>query len=219
MKDHPDAWRRRSSPIGGTTPRDFAGNPQRRLRRWLERRVIASGAASLLDVACNAGIEGWRLREAGWRGFYIGADTNEKALAAAREVLAGRGPFALVRADARRLPFRDGACDAVLVKDLLEHLEDHRPALDGAARAARRVLLIGLFIPLGRSQRLVRHPDGYWLNRWARGPFLARLAGLGFAVLRIRTIWRLWAREQVVEARREVDRPAGEGEIRRSAPP
>ena len=208
-----DAWQRRNAPIGGTTPREFLRNPQRRLRRFIERWIVrerAQDVGSILDVAANAGIEAFRLDAAGFRGRYIGIDTNGKALALAQRDLARPGCVDFVRAEARRLPFAGGAFDCVLVKDLLEHLDDYRGALAEAARAARRWLVVAFFIPPGRSERLRLHPGGYWLNRYGRREFFRSLASLGFEVERVKAVYRFWARDQVVIARRTLVDPPRE---------
>ncbi len=210
----PDAWQRRETPLGGTTPRDFRSNPQRRLRRFIERWIVRrEPVRSVLDVGANAGIEAWRLRAAGYRGSYAGVDSNRKALASARRELRGLGGVSFVCADARRLPFPDREFDCVLAKDLLEHLPHYRTALSEMARTARRTVILGIFLPLARRERIERHPDGYWLNRYARGPFLSLIVELGFEAVNSKTIWRMWRREQVlICARRDRrGRPGGSG--------
>jgi methyltransferase family protein len=202
----PDAWQRRETPIGGTTPRDFLRNPQRRLRRFLERWIIArEEIRSLLDVGSNAGIEGWRLRAAGYRGRYVGLDSNRKALAAGRREIGSLEEVGFVQGDAGRLPFPDRAFDCVLVKDVLEHLPHYRHALREIARVTGRHLIIALFLPLAREERLVRHADGYWMNRYGRGPFLRFLEGDGFELMSSRKIWRPWTRDEVLLFQRTDD--------------
>jgi SAM-dependent methyltransferase len=197
-----DAWQRRDVPLGGTTPQEFLRNPQRRLRHFIERFILEEREEkilSVLDVACNAGIEAFRLHREGYKNRYVGIDSNRNAVAIAQKQFSFLGRLYFLVGDALRLPFADGEFDCVLVKDLLEHLEGYRDALDELARVTRRWLLIGLFIPLGGSDRIVRHPDGYYMNRYGRRAFLGALRELGFSVS-MKTIWRFWAREQVIVA-------------------
>ncbi|MBN1420685.1 MAG: class I SAM-dependent methyltransferase [Planctomycetes bacterium] len=197
-----DAWQRRDVPIGGTTPQEFIRNPQRRLRYFIERFILEEREEkilSVLDVACNAGIEAFRLHREGYKTRYVGIDANRKAVALAHKQFSFLGRYYFLAGDALHLPFQDGEFDCVLVKDLLEHLDGYREALTEFARVTRRWLIIGLFIPLGGKDRIVRHPDGYYMNRYGKRAFLETLRELGMSVS-IKTIWRFWAREQVIIA-------------------
>lgn len=73
--------------------------------RWLARAV--SGAGTVLDVACGSGPMSRELEAPGRT--VVGLDLS----AAELELAAARGPGPWVRGDALRLPFRDGAFDAV----------------------------------------------------------------------------------------------------------
>jgi SAM-dependent methyltransferase len=83
-----------------------------------------------LDAGCGAGA---LLRELAARGEALGIDLAAPALA----ITARRGLQRLVQADASDLPFREGAFDAVMLCDVLEHVEDDRRALAEAARVLR----------------------------------------------------------------------------------
>jgi SAM-dependent methyltransferase len=85
----------------------------------------------------------------------------------ARKVAAER--VAIVRADVRRLPISDGACDAVVCSGVLHHVRDWELVLHEAARVLR---------PGGVL--VVREPNAGYAER-AFGPierFLARVAGV-----------------------------------------
>ena len=103
-------------------------------------RVLAAGAArllppeavSVLDVGCGDGR------------FAL-------TLAGLRPGLQVRGVDPLVRPDAQipvergdgaRLPLPDGACDVVLLIDVLHHTEDPAGVLREAARVARRCVIV-----------------------------------------------------------------------------
>lgn len=100
------------------------------LERALGPRLAS---ARVLDLGCGTGFTLTQLPP-GVRS--VGLDYSPAALAFARE----RAPSAsLVRGSAYALPFADGAFDAVLALDVLEHLDDDL----AAARELRRVLAPG----------------------------------------------------------------------------
>jgi SAM-dependent methyltransferase len=84
----------------------------------------------LLDAGCGAGA---LLAELAGRGHAVGIDVAASAIA----ITARRGPHTLVQADARDLPFRADAFDAVMLCDVLEHIDDDKQALLEAARVLR----------------------------------------------------------------------------------
>jgi SAM-dependent methyltransferase len=93
------------------------------------RLLGALGAGTVLDVGCADGALRAALPAPG--PWLVGLDASETLL---------RGhPPPVLRADARRLPVRDRAVDAVTALDVLYHLPDPMPAL----REARRVLRAG----------------------------------------------------------------------------
>ncbi|MFB6769358.1 class I SAM-dependent methyltransferase [Streptomyces sp. NPDC048232] len=98
--------------------------------------LVPRGARSLLDVACGTGIVTRRLAAEPGAPRVTGADL---APAMARRA-AARLPGAVVLADSRRLPFRDGGFDAVTSVWLLHLVEgagDVRAIVGECARVLR----------------------------------------------------------------------------------
>ncbi|MDI3339106.1 MAG: methyltransferase domain-containing protein [Sphaerobacter sp.] len=98
-----------------------------------------------------------------------GADLSRSALREAQ----WRAPrHHLVCLDASLLPYRDGAFDAVLFFDLLEHVPEHRRMLAEVARVLRPGGVLHAFVPLEGKRDTVYHLLGTsrWLplNRWKR---------------------------------------------------
>lgn len=101
-----------------------------RYARILRRHVGMSGAR-ILDVGCGTGVVLDRLaREEGWNCF--GVDISSEALSR-RAGANGRD----AAADALSLPFADGTFDAVLLFDVIEHLEGPPAGLMEARRVSR----------------------------------------------------------------------------------
>jgi SAM-dependent methyltransferase len=109
-------------------PRRAARDP-----RLVERLLARAGvqAALVLDAPCGTG----RLRAqlAGRARLCVGLDVSPAMLATARA-----GGLPLLRGDVFRLPFADGAFDAVVCCRLLHHLAEPA-ALDAAVRELVRV--------------------------------------------------------------------------------
>lgn len=88
----------------------------------------------ILDLGAGTGRFSRLAAEAG---EVVAADLSLDMLARAR----GKGPFALVRADARALPFREQTFDLVLLVMVLHQLADYPRALREVARVSRRVAI------------------------------------------------------------------------------
>lgn len=105
----------------------------------------------VLDVACGSGY-GLPLLETTARSV-VGVDLDGAALRRARRNAAPRAP-ALLAADGCRLPFADGAFEAVTSFETLEHLEDRRAFLE----ELRRVLSSEGLLILSTPNAIVTQP-------------------------------------------------------------
>lgn len=94
--------------------------------------LLGHPTGPIADIGCGTGNAAAALRRAG--GAVVGVDLTIACLEVAR-----RRADAVVRADAARLPFQDGAFDAVVARGALHHLADTQAAM----REIRRVLRPG----------------------------------------------------------------------------
>ena len=97
--------------------------------------LLPSGAAArVIDVGCG---DGRHIVEAARRGcFAVGLDYDSGELRQARARI-GSQRVDLVVGDAARLPFREGAFDAAICTETLEHLPDDASAIREIARLLR----------------------------------------------------------------------------------
>jgi SAM-dependent methyltransferase len=114
-------------------------------------RTYSTGGRLVREVLRDGGVEGRRVMEVGAgsgrdllalvREGAVGVvlDYSPASLALVRRQALEQGlPVLLVRADALRMPFREGAFDVVFHQGLLEHFRDPMPLLRENARVTRR---------------------------------------------------------------------------------
>ena len=138
-------------------------------RRRAARIVQDWQPARLLDLATGSGVLAKTLARACPDALVIGADFCLPMLQRARSA---RGLRRLVVADAMRLPFADGAFDAVTVAFGLRNMPSYLGALREMRRILRpggRVLILDFSVPGGWWRGFYR----YYLHRW-----LPRIAGV-----------------------------------------
>jgi demethylmenaquinone methyltransferase/2-methoxy-6-polyprenyl-1,4-benzoquinol methylase len=136
--------------------------------------VAAVGAGPdqrVLDVATGTGLVARALkRRYGCR--VVGLDQSEDMLAPARP-LVGSVYDELVRGEAERLPFEDGAFDALTFTYLLRYVDDPAATMRELARVVRpggRIAMLEFFVP----PRPVLYP-AWWLYTRVGLPSLGRL--------------------------------------------
>ncbi|MGD2147685.1 MAG: class I SAM-dependent methyltransferase [Anaerolineae bacterium] len=124
-----------------------------------------AGARSILEVGCGTGHFTRWLGDQGLAA--VGLDVSAAMLAQAQAL----NRASLVRGDASRLPFADGAFDLTALVTTLEFLEWPKDALAEAVRVGRRGVVLGLLnrrSALGLWRRLVAlfRPTVYGMARF-----------------------------------------------------
>jgi 2-polyprenyl-3-methyl-5-hydroxy-6-metoxy-1,4-benzoquinol methylase len=162
----------------GTAP-DFVG-PRHELRErlLLDAFLGARPGRRVLDVGAGQGTFSARLAA---RGFsVVSADASPAAVEVLRTRLGGE----VARADATALPFPDGSFDAVVLGEVLEHVEDDRGAVAETARVLRSGGVAALSVP---GNPRLWGPSDDWaghVRRYTRTALLETVAGGGLAVER-----------------------------------
>jgi ubiquinone/menaquinone biosynthesis C-methylase UbiE len=117
---------------------------KRRVRTMFEFLQPEPGDA-VLDCGCGMGFYLRALTTIG-KGAFYGIDGDTKALAFAREALAGRGVL-LVDGDILHLPYADASFDKVLMTEVLEHLPDDHQGLAEIHRVLKPGGTLALTVP------------------------------------------------------------------------
>lgn len=136
-------WADRSSPL-------YAPAAEARYALVAER---VRGRGRVLDIGCGDGFLLGLVASGGSRA--VGVDPEVSGVALARAKLADTPAAAVLVASGAGLPFPDGSFDAVVMAEVVEHLEDP----DATLREARRVLRDGGRMVVTTPRRL---PDRWW---------------------------------------------------------
>jgi len=135
----------------------------------------------VLEVGAGSGRDSVGLAEQG--AVSVMLDYSMASLQVAREVAerSGVAPL-LVRADALRMPFRDGTFDAVFHQGLLEHFRDPMPLLRENVRALKKEGILLVDVPQRwHLYTAVKHAliaAGRWFAGWETEFSIGELTGL-----------------------------------------
>ncbi len=134
-------------------------------------QILAAGEVRgrwVLEVGAGSGRDSVALAARGARAVVL--DYSQASLEVARGVAAREGAaLHLVRADALRLPFRDGALDVVFHQGLLEHFRDPQPLLRENVRVLRSGGLLLVDVPQRYHLYTVAKHVLIALGRWFAG--------------------------------------------------
>jgi SAM-dependent methyltransferase len=129
----------------GVHPIDVAS--RRRARRALRRYVRTRPEdATLLEVGCSSGFLVRELTKDWPRSLVIGSDYLAEPL---YRLAAEPGPIPLLRFDLVECPLPDESLDAVVLLNVLEHIDDHGSALAQVARILKPGGIAVVEVPAG----------------------------------------------------------------------
>lgn len=137
----------------------------------LVREVLADGPVQgriVMEIGAGSGRDLIELARLGAVGVVL--DYSPASLAIVREKAKALGvPVLLVRADATRMPFRDGTIDVSFHQGLLEHFRDPMPLLDENARVTRSGGRMVVDVPQTFHLYTLMKQTLIAMNRWFAG--------------------------------------------------
>lgn len=137
----------------------------------LAREAAAEGDPAgrlVMEVGAGSGRDLLDLVRAGARGVVLDYSPASLELVA-RQAKAQGLPVLLVRADALRMPFRDGTFDLQFHQGLLEHFRDPLPLLRENARVARRGGRVIVDVPQAVHLYTAMKQTLIFFDRWFAG--------------------------------------------------
>jgi SAM-dependent methyltransferase len=183
-------WQKIAHIVGPARIEEFDQIGQKETRNAIEQFILAHSDMNtkLLDAGCNTGVEGWRLFKKNYPGFYLGIDSNIKALTYALENLWGFHA-AVACADIKSISYPDMHFDIVLSKDVIEHARYYDSVLAELSRLTKRWLILSMFIKMHDQPDLIHlEPQGFYHNRYQRQKLYTFMADGGLA--NIKTIFQ-----------------------------
>ena len=164
--------------------------------REIQRMLGPTTGLRCLDLGSDNGVVSWHLRKAGGR--WSSADLADEAVRSIRALVGDE----VYRLDGRQLPFPDREFDAVVVVDMLEHVEDDRLLLREIDRVLRPGGTAVFNVPHAKRLALlrpVRHALGLtdaWHGHLRPGYTVASLgrllSGTGLSLVASRTYSRFF---------------------------
>jgi len=153
--------------------------------------MVGPGAVGV-DVGAGYGLSAELIADR--VGHLILVDIDRDMTSSARRRLASRPNVSVLRADARRLPLRDGVADFVIFFDSLHHIPRQTDALREASRVLRAGGVLGIYDFDGSrlSARVLRRMErliGLHSEFLTVDSLLNELRALGMRVVGVRGRW------------------------------
>lgn len=159
------------------------------LGRMALAQIIASQApCTVLDAACGTGVNWEVLHNHNVPCTYTGLDRTARLLAHARDLYGSHEDAEFVQGYVEEMPFDDESKDIVILRHILEHLEEgYEPAITEALRVAAKEVIVVFFLTPNETQEHVleeSEPDKngctYHWNTYSWQKFSTFLAGFGY---------------------------------------
>lgn len=147
---------------------EHLSNPNTLERKKIREILIDNKIDSVLDAGCGVGTEltGYKANNMNVR--YVGMDASNSLL----EIAKSRHPDnEFMYGDVNKMPFANNSFEAVILKHILEHLPDYRPAVSEAVRITSKIVIINFFHKLLPFDYRRKHKDGFWENWYNKRKF------------------------------------------------
>jgi SAM-dependent methyltransferase len=167
-----------SEHVWGTAPAFVGPRHELRERLLLDLFLSAGPGPEVLNGGAGQGTLTQKLAELGYD--VTSTDVSPEAV----ELLQGQAPGQVVAADLTSLPFADASFDAVVLGEVLEHVEDDRRALVEVARVLRSEGVLALSVPANPK---LYGPSDVWaghVRRYTRPELLNTCTAAGLTVRR-----------------------------------
>ncbi|MBI2650271.1 class I SAM-dependent methyltransferase [Candidatus Woesearchaeota archaeon] len=155
-------------------------NPNNRERQVIRELLQREHPFTLLDAGCGVATELSSYRIGNIKVNYVGLDKSSYMIAKAKKGYPGAK---FVRGEVESLPFPDDSFDVVVLRHVLEHLENYKTAVKEALRVSREIIIIDFFhrlLPFGLSWK-IWDKDGYWNNWYSKTEFVRFLQSLNIS--------------------------------------
>jgi len=134
--------------LSGNLANATSGNAYSWIVKGIVVKELVANADHILDVGCGFGRNLAQLPQA------IGIDITLPFLKTAHNYV----PNHLIQADAYYLPFRDGEFDAVIMTEVIEHIDDQHQVIAEVARVLKRGGMFIISAPNRNISRFARIP-------------------------------------------------------------
>jgi SAM-dependent methyltransferase len=145
------------------------------------RRFLPRPDAVVMEVGCSSGFFLLQLKAALPQAFVMGSDSFPESLT---DFARGQPGIPLLQFDLTSCPLPDACVDAVVLLNVLEHIEDDRKALAQLFRILKPQGVVVIEVPAGSDlydtyDELLRH-----YRRYDHADLVAKAQGAGFEVVR-----------------------------------
>jgi len=167
-------WQQKKGIIGNfTTLKSFTEEGKDfKVRESAESFIIENNISKIVEFGCNTGIMPFRLRDKNWKGKYIGVDSNQQALDLAQKLLSAYRGLEFINHDVFNVSsLEDNSSEMVYMKDVIEHLEYYEGAVQEMMRISSKYILLSMFIPFNKEDKIYKHNQGYYLNGYGQEKF------------------------------------------------
>jgi ubiquinone/menaquinone biosynthesis C-methylase UbiE len=135
------------------------------------------------DVGCGPAWNYEHFKNTGLNILYSGSDLSPRFVRVANKRIQEKyGESPIILADARRLPFKDGQFDVVILQDILEHTNGYEKPVKEALRVSRKRVIISFWHMEENTQTHInddtdKGENGYgaWYNKGEWETYLDKL--------------------------------------------